>query len=52
MQAYDRLITKCKQAQKLAAALKEDNARLVRDMRIAKNLAAFEHSTRKVTRLK
>ena len=39
--------TECKQARKLATAMEEDNARLVKELRIAKNLAAFDQSPMK-----
>ena len=47
VQAYEKMETECKQAQKLVAAIKEDNARLVRELRIAKNLAAFDQLSMK-----
>ncbi|CAL5224294.1 g6960 [Coccomyxa viridis] len=44
-QAYAKMEIECKQALKRAAAMEEDNARLAKELRIAKFLAAFDRST-------
>ena len=45
VQAYAKMEIECKQALKRAAAMEEDNARLAKELRIAKFLAAFDQST-------